>query len=74
MSGVLRSKGGQDVNEYVADLVYIASRLVPPKTETDIREQFGTDLDFGLRLKMIKDPDNDRLPLAQYVTKAGRFQ
>src|SRR5882757_602003 len=65
---------GMDVNEYVANLIYIGSRIQPPKSQDDIKEQFRTGLDANLRMKMLENPDIERATLEQYVALAGRYQ
>jgi hypothetical protein len=59
---------------YATELLQLAKRISPAKSDPEIKEYFRVGLITDVRIKMEEDPANDNLPLYEYINKAVRFE
>jgi hypothetical protein len=65
-------QGDKSVMDYASDLVYLASRIVPTKTESDIKDHFRTGLRSNIKVKLAEHPEWDDLGLDDFIARADR--
>jgi len=64
----------QRVMTYATELLQLAKRISPAKSDPEIKEHFRVGLIADIRIKMEENPANDNLPLYEYINKAVRFE
>jgi Zinc knuckle len=67
-------QGRRTVLEYASDLIYLAARIVPTKSEAEIKEHFRAGLSPQLQMKLAEHPEWDDLPLNAFIGRADRQQ
>jgi hypothetical protein len=65
-------QGHRTVLEYASDLIYLAARIVPTKSEAEIKEHFRAGLSSRLQMKLAEHPEWDDLALNDFIGRAGR--
>jgi hypothetical protein len=60
------------VLEYASDLIYLAARIVPTKSQEEIKEHFRTGLFQRLQMKLAEHPELDDLLLDGFIRRADR--
>jgi Zinc knuckle len=65
-------QGDKSVMDYASDLVYLASRIVPTKSESDIKDHFRTGLRSNIKVKLAEHPEWDDLSLDDFIARADR--
>jgi len=65
-------QGHRTVLEYASDLIYLAARIVPQKSSSEIKEHFRTDLSQRLQMKLAEHPEWDDLELDDFIARADR--
>ena len=58
--------------EYASDLIYLAARIVPAKSEAEIKEHFRAGLSARLQMKLAEHPERDDLSLDDFIGRADR--
>ena len=58
--------------EYASDLIYLAARIVPAKSEAEIKEHFRAGLSARLQMKLAEHPEWDDLSLDEFIGRADR--
>ena len=59
---------------YAQDLIYLAARINPQKTDNEIKEHFRTGLSSSIQIGMAEHPEWDEVNLNQYIMFADRQQ
>lgn len=67
-------QGDRTVMTYAQDLVYLAARINPQKTDNEIKEHFRTGLSSSIQIGMAEHPEWDEVNLNQYIMFADRQQ
>jgi hypothetical protein len=65
-------QGNRTVFEYASDLIYLAARIVPAKSEAEIKEHFRAGLSSRLQMKLAEHPEWDDLSLDDFIGRADR--
>jgi Zinc knuckle len=65
-------QGHRTVLEYASDLVYLAARIVPTKSDAEIKEHFRAGLSSRLQMKLAEHPEWDDLALNDFIGRADR--
>ena len=65
-------QGHRTVLEYASDLIYLAARIVPHKSEAEIKEHFRAGLSSRLQMKLAEHPEWDDLSLNDFIGRADR--
>ena len=65
-------QGHRTVLEYASDLIYLAARIVPTKSQAEIKEHFRTGLSQRLQMKLAEHPEWDDLSLDDFIGRADR--
>ena len=65
-------QGRRTVYEYASDLIYLATRIRPDKSENEIKEHFRAGLDARILLKLAEHPEWDGLSLQEFIGRADR--
>lgn len=65
-------QGDRTVLEYASELIYLSARIVPKKSEAEIKEHFRAGLSTRLRLNLAEHPEWDDLPLDEFIGRADR--
>jgi hypothetical protein len=65
-------QGNRTVFEYASDLIYLAARIVPAKSEAEIKEHFRAGLSGRLQMKLAEHPEWDDLSLDDFIGRADR--
>jgi hypothetical protein len=60
------------VLEYASDLIYLAARIVPAKSQAEIKEHFRAGLSGRLQMKLAEHPEWDDLSLDDFIGRADR--
>ena len=67
-------QGSKLVADYAADILHLGHRIMPQKSDNEVREHFRMGLDLEIELELSKDLANDDLPLMQLINKANRIE
>jgi hypothetical protein len=65
-------QGNRTVFEYASDLIYLAAKIVPAKSEAEIKEHFRAGLSSRLQMKLAEHPEWDDLSLDEFIGRADR--
>ena len=65
-------QGHRTVLEYASDLIYLAARIVPAKSQSEIKEHFRAGLSQRLQMKLAEHPEWDDLGLDDFIARADR--
>jgi hypothetical protein len=65
-------QGNRTVLEYASDLIYLAARIVPAKSEAEIKDHFRAGLSGRLQMKLAEHPEWDDLSLDDFIGRADR--
>ena len=65
-------QGTRTVLEYASDLIYLAARIVPAKSEAEIKDHFRAGLSARLQMKLAEHPEWDDLSLDEFIGRADR--
>ena len=65
-------QGNRSVLEYASDLIYLAARIVPAKSQAEIKEHFRAGLSSRLQMKLAEHPEWDDLSLDDFIARADR--
>ena len=65
-------QANRSVMDYASDLIYLAARIEPQKSEAEIKEHFRTGLQPRIQINMAEHPEWDNLSLNEYVARADR--
>jgi len=65
-------QGNRTVFEYASDLIYLAAKIVPAKSEAEIKEHFRAGLSSRLQMKLAEHPEWDDLSLDDFIGRADR--
>jgi hypothetical protein len=63
-------QGNRTVLEYASDLIYLAARIVPTKSEAEIKEYFRACLSSRLQMKLAEYPEWNDLSLDDLIGRA----
>lgn len=64
----------RSVMEYAAEILYLRARIVPTKTDAEIRDHFRTGLKDSIQIRLLEHPDVDTLSFEEFVGRADRYQ
>jgi len=62
-------QGHRTVLEYASDLIYLAARIVPAKSQSEIKEHFRAGLSQRLQMKLAEHPEWDDLGLDDFIAR-----
>ncbi len=62
------------VQTYAADLLYLAERIQPRKSEEEIKEHFRTGLSMRIQTELLENPEWEELSLQKFIGQADRIQ
>jgi hypothetical protein len=65
-------QGNRTVLEYASDLIYLAARIVPAKSQAEIKDHFRAGLSGRLQMKLAEHPEWDDLSLDDFIGRADR--
>ena len=65
-------QGNRTVLEYASDLIYLSARIVPTKSQAEIKEHFRAGLSSRLQMKLAEHPEWDDLSLDDFIGRADR--
>ena len=60
-------QGNRTVLEYASDLIYLATWIVPAKSEAEIKEHFRVGLSSRLQMKLAEHPEWGDLSLDDFI-------
>ena len=65
-------QGNLSVPEYVSDLLTLAARILPQKSEEEIKEHFRTGLNARVQLALAEHPEWDNMGLQDFIQRTDR--
>ena len=66
-------QGNRSVPDYVTDLLYLSARILPQKSEEEIKEHFRTGLRPQIQLALAEHPEWDNLGMNDFIQRADRL-